>query len=117
MSRYIRIHRSLPLATSHGPIARSLGRIPARKNNLQDARTLTTTCRRLSGTTGTGQTRKQITVASDDGRLRWGELSGREKAARATQQSMNFVIVVIGAVMTVRNLNCGRRHGILGTGD
>ncbi|KAG5301811.1 import inner membrane translocase subunit tim21 [Histoplasma ohiense] len=46
------------------------------------------------------QSRKQITVASDDGRVRWGELSRREKAARATQQSANFLIIVIGAAMT-----------------
>lgn len=38
---------------------------------------------------------------SDDGRLPWSELSGTEKAARATQQSFNFVVVLIGAVMTV----------------
>ncbi|KMU78329.1 import inner membrane translocase subunit tim-21 [Coccidioides immitis RMSCC 3703] len=44
--------------------------------------------------------RKQITVASDDGRVRWGELSGREKAARATQQSVNFLVILVGAVMT-----------------
>lgn len=48
-----------------------------------------------------GPTRKQITVMSDDGRLRWSELTGKEKVARATQQSFNFMIVVIGAVMTV----------------
>ncbi|PGH16737.1 hypothetical protein AJ79_01610 [Helicocarpus griseus UAMH5409] len=47
-----------------------------------------------------GPTRKQVTIASDDGRIRWGELSKREKAARATQQSGNFLIIVIGAVMT-----------------
>ncbi|KKZ63798.1 hypothetical protein EMCG_01902 [[Emmonsia] crescens] len=47
-----------------------------------------------------GKPRKQITVTSDDGRVRWGELSKREKAARATQQSANFLIIVIGAVMT-----------------
>ncbi|KAL2000778.1 hypothetical protein VTN02DRAFT_2643 [Thermoascus thermophilus] len=47
-----------------------------------------------------GPTRKQITVMSDDGRLRWSELTGKEKVARATQQSFNFMIVVIGAVMT-----------------
>lgn len=48
-----------------------------------------------------GPTRKQITVISDDGRLRWSELTGKEKVARATQQSFNFAIVLIGAVMTV----------------
>ncbi|KAL1982716.1 hypothetical protein VTN96DRAFT_967 [Rasamsonia emersonii] len=51
-------------------------------------------------TSSSGPTRKQITVISDDGRLRWSELSGKEKVARATQQSFNFMLVVIGAVMT-----------------
>ncbi|KAJ5907476.1 hypothetical protein N7495_000158 [Penicillium taxi] len=45
-------------------------------------------------------TRKNITVLSDDGRYGWNELSGREKVARATQQSFNFVIVLAGVVLT-----------------
>ncbi|KAK2775936.1 mitochondrial import inner membrane translocase subunit tim21 [Emmonsiellopsis sp. PD_33] len=53
-----------------------------------------------SSSTTTGPTRKQITVTSDDGRLHWGELSKREKAARATQQSANFLIIVLGVAMT-----------------
>lgn len=40
-------------------------------------------------------------MLSDDGRLHWSELTGKEKVARATQQSFNFVVVLIGAVMTV----------------
>jgi hypothetical protein len=48
-----------------------------------------------------GPTRKQVTVVNDDGRVRWGELSGREKAARTTQQSFNFLVVITGVVMTV----------------
>jgi mitochondrial import inner membrane translocase subunit TIM21 len=54
------------------------------------------------GGNGSGPTRKQISVMTDDGRYSWDELSGREKVARATQQSFNFLIVVIGVVMTVR---------------
>ncbi|KAI9774589.1 MAG: mitochondrial import inner membrane translocase subunit tim21 [Geoglossum simile] len=50
--------------------------------------------------TDRGSTRKQITVASDDGRVRWGDLSAREKAARTTQQTFNFVTVLVGLVMT-----------------
>jgi len=46
--------------------------------------------------------RRNVTVLSDDGRYTWGELSGREKVARATQQSFNFVIVIAGVVLTVR---------------
>ena len=53
------------------------------------------------GGSSTPPPRKQITVTSDDGRVRWGELSAREKTARATQQTMNFGIIVIGAIMTV----------------
>jgi hypothetical protein len=49
--------------------------------------------------------RKQITVISDDGRLQWSELSGSEKFSRVTQQSFNLLLVLIGAVMTVRRLH------------
>lgn len=60
----------------------------------------------LGGTSPPGAsqrpTRKAITVTSDDGRLHWSELSAREKAARSTQQSVNFVIVAAGAAGTVR---------------
>lgn len=45
--------------------------------------------------------RRGVTVLSDDGRYEWGELTGREKVARATQQSVNFVVVLAGAVLTV----------------
>lgn len=47
--------------------------------------------------------RRSVTVLSDDGRYAWGDLSGREKVARATQQSFNFVIVIAGVVLTVRS--------------
>ncbi|KAI4128666.1 MAG: hypothetical protein LQ347_004071 [Umbilicaria vellea] len=47
-----------------------------------------------------GPSRKQITMASDDGRVRWGDLSTREKAARTTQQTLNFGIILAGMVMT-----------------
>ncbi|KAL3470151.1 TIM21-domain-containing protein [Aspergillus californicus] len=49
---------------------------------------------------GSAPRRRNVTVLSDDGRYAWGDLSGREKAARATQQSVNFVVVVAGAVLT-----------------
>ncbi|KAB8233300.1 hypothetical protein ETB97_004672 [Aspergillus alliaceus] len=51
---------------------------------------------------GPGSTprRRNITVLSDDGRYEWGELTGREKVARATQQSLNFVVIIAGAVLT-----------------
>ncbi|KAL3439669.1 TIM21-domain-containing protein [Aspergillus tetrazonus] len=44
--------------------------------------------------------RRNVTVLSDDGRYTWSELSGREKVARATQQSFNFVVVLAGAALT-----------------
>lgn len=46
--------------------------------------------------------RRNVTVLSDDGRYEWGELSGREKVARATQQSVNFAVILVGAALTVR---------------
>jgi len=45
--------------------------------------------------------RRQVTIANDDGRINWSELSKREKVARTTQQSFNFAIIVTGVVMTV----------------
>ncbi|KAL8846903.1 MAG: hypothetical protein Q9198_011260, partial [Flavoplaca austrocitrina] len=44
--------------------------------------------------------RKQITVANDDGGVNWKELSVGEKAARTTQQTFNFGIILMGLVMT-----------------
>ncbi|KAI9760101.1 MAG: hypothetical protein M1835_000247 [Candelina submexicana] len=57
-----------------------------------------TTQKSLKGTS-TSQ-REKITIASDDGHVAWGELSIKEKAARTTQQSFNFMIIVAGIVMT-----------------
>jgi import inner membrane translocase subunit TIM21 len=44
--------------------------------------------------------RKHVTVINDDGRVRWSDLSVGEKAARTTQQSFNFVVVIAGVVLT-----------------
>ena len=56
-----------------------------------------------STVTGSKNTsRKQITVVSDDGRVNWGQLSLKEKAARTTQQTFNFGVILAGALMTVR---------------
>lgn len=44
--------------------------------------------------------RRNVTVLNDDGRYEWGELSGKEKLSRATQQSVNFMVVIAGAVLT-----------------
>lgn len=53
------------------------------------------------GPSTSAKSRKNITVLSDDGRLQWEDLSGREKMSRATQQSFNFMVVLAGAVLTV----------------
>ena len=58
--------------------------------------------RKYATTQGAAPKRRNVTVLSDDGRYEWGELSGREKVARATQQSVNFVVIIAGAVLTVR---------------
>ncbi|KAI1102161.1 import inner membrane translocase subunit tim-21, mitochondrial [Jackrogersella minutella] len=44
--------------------------------------------------------RKTVTVFSDDGLVPWRHLSAGEKAARATQQTFNFGLVIIGVVLT-----------------
>lgn len=46
------------------------------------------------------RSRKQITVANDDGRVHWKELSGKEKLARTTQQTFNLSVILTGLVMT-----------------
>lgn len=45
--------------------------------------------------------KRGVGVLADDGRYEWGELTVREKFARATQQSVNFAVVCVGAVLTV----------------
>jgi len=45
--------------------------------------------------------RKAVTILNDDGRVAWGDLSAREKAARTTQQTFNFGMIILGAMLTV----------------
>ena len=47
--------------------------------------------------------RKQVTIRNDDGRVKWKELTIGEKAARTTQQTFNFGVVLAGLAGTVRN--------------
>lgn len=54
----------------------------------------------LGRDTSVSTSRKQVTVTSDDGSVRWTDLSAREKAARATQQSFNFLTILTGTVLT-----------------
>ncbi|KAI1498727.1 import inner membrane translocase subunit tim-21 [Biscogniauxia marginata] len=44
--------------------------------------------------------RKAITPFNDNGFVPWNELSLGEKASRATQQSVNFGLVILGIVLT-----------------
>lgn len=50
---------------------------------------------------GTPPHRRAVTVVSDTGQVPWKQLSIGEKAARSTQQSFNFLIVLVGIGMTV----------------
>ncbi|KAL8819201.1 MAG: hypothetical protein Q9191_007782 [Dirinaria sp. TL-2023a] len=56
--------------------------------------------RTYASQTSTGASRKQVTLANDDGRVQWQDLSRREKAARTTQQTFNFGLVITGIIMT-----------------
>ncbi|KJZ79833.1 Mitochondrial import inner membrane translocase subunit TIM21 [Hirsutella minnesotensis 3608] len=44
--------------------------------------------------------RRSITPFTDNGFVPWAELSAAEKAARATQQTVNFGMVILGLVLT-----------------
>ena len=41
-----------------------------------------------------------MTAFNDDGRVAWGDLSAGEKAARTTQQTFNFGMIILGTVLT-----------------
>lgn len=56
--------------------------------------------RAYASQTSAGASRKQVTLANDDGRVQWKDLSRREKAARTTQQTFNFGLIITGIVMT-----------------
>ncbi|KAF2835259.1 TIM21-domain-containing protein [Patellaria atrata CBS 101060] len=56
--------------------------------------------RSYASTSGSASSRRQVTIANDDGRVQWGELSRREKAARTTQQSVNFLVIIAGMAAT-----------------
>lgn len=48
-----------------------------------------------------GPRRRTVTPFNDDGFVPWNQLSAGEKAARATQQSFNFGMIIAGLVLTV----------------
>jgi len=45
--------------------------------------------------------RRAVTPFNDDGFVPWSELSAAEKASRATQQTFNLGLVVVGVLLTV----------------
>lgn len=45
--------------------------------------------------------RRSVTVTNDTGSVKWSDLSVGEKAARTTQQTFNFGIIIAGIVLTV----------------
>ncbi|KAI1130552.1 import inner membrane translocase subunit tim-21 [Nemania abortiva] len=52
------------------------------------------------GKNSTTTRRKAVTPFNDNGFVPWSELSAAEKASRATQQTFNFGLVVVGLVLT-----------------
>lgn len=54
-----------------------------------------------SSSNSAGPKRRAVTPFNDDGYVPWHELSIGEKASRATQQSFNFGLLLIGITMTV----------------
>ncbi|KAI0404326.1 import inner membrane translocase subunit tim-21, mitochondrial [Xylaria palmicola] len=57
---------------------------------------------RPKGTSSTASRQKRVAVTpfNDNGFVPWSELSAAEKASRATQQSFNFGLIVVGLVLT-----------------
>ncbi|KAK2007792.1 TIM21-domain-containing protein [Colletotrichum eremochloae] len=54
----------------------------------------------LGTTTAPGSKRKTVTPFNDNGSVPWSQLSTGEKAARATQQSFNFGLILAGMAVT-----------------
>ncbi|KAI1381926.1 import inner membrane translocase subunit tim-21, mitochondrial [Hypoxylon crocopeplum] len=52
------------------------------------------------GNNSTASKRRAVTPFNDDGYVPWHELSATEKASRATQQTFNFGLVIVGLVLT-----------------
>ncbi|PTB45499.1 mitochondrial import inner membrane translocase subunit tim21 [Trichoderma asperellum] len=79
-------------------------RIVANSTIRQSARLLF--ARTYATQTGLGATatskpkRRSVTPFNDTGFVPWSELSATEKAARATQQSYNFGMIIVGLVLT-----------------
>jgi import inner membrane translocase subunit TIM21 len=56
--------------------------------------------RRFATTQTEASKRRAVTPFNDDGHVPWTQLSAGEKAGRATQQTFNFGMVIVGLVMT-----------------
>ncbi|OTA81137.1 hypothetical protein M434DRAFT_213777 [Hypoxylon sp. CO27-5] len=52
------------------------------------------------GSNSTTSKRRSVTPFNDDGYVPWNELSAAEKASRATQQTFNLGLVIVGLVLT-----------------
>ncbi|KAI1779597.1 import inner membrane translocase subunit tim-21, mitochondrial [Hypoxylon cercidicola] len=52
------------------------------------------------GSQNTASKRRAVTPFNDNGHVPWKELSAVEKASRATQQTFNFGLVIVGVVLT-----------------
>ncbi|XDG07108.1 hypothetical protein ABKA04_006723 [Annulohypoxylon sp. FPYF3050] len=52
------------------------------------------------GNNSAASKRRAITPFNDDGNVPWHQLSVGEKASRATQQTFNFGLVIVGLVLT-----------------
>ncbi|KAF5006383.1 hypothetical protein FDECE_7229 [Fusarium decemcellulare] len=52
------------------------------------------------GTSPQGSKRRAVTPFNDTGYVPWSQLSAAEKAGRATQQSFNFGMILVGLVLT-----------------
>ncbi|KXJ95631.1 import inner membrane translocase subunit tim-21 [Microdochium bolleyi] len=69
-------------------------------------RQVATTCRNYATANASkpsptpGPKRRAVTPFNDDGHVPWSQLSAGEKAGRATQQSVNFGMVIVGVVLT-----------------
>lgn len=68
---------------------------------LQSARGYATLGKLEGSSKGSTAPRKAVTVTNDDGRVPWNDLTRGEKAARTTQQTFNWGIVLAGATGTV----------------
>lgn len=74
---------------------------PAALRPILAARLYSTGSVNVANNTGPKPRKKQVTAFNDDGSVPWNYLSRREKAARTTQQTFNFTLIAVGAVLAV----------------